>query len=106
VQGLYLNFEEARFPKKTRPPYHLFNPGWGEYADDQPAVYLTWNDAERFLAWLSAREKRAYRLPTQAEWEWACRAGSGARHYWGTDVAVIDQFVWSRRMRVAFPQPV
>lgn len=44
--------------------------------DEHPVVNVTWNDALAFCRWLSSREKRVYRLPTEAEWEYACRGGS------------------------------
>src|SRR5262249_23869893 len=44
--------------------------------DDEPVVQVSWNDATRFCQWLSEKEGRPYRLPTEAEWEYACRAGT------------------------------
>ena len=53
----------------------------------RPVESVTWRDAVEFCARMSRREGLRYRLPTEREWEYACRAGSQGTHYWGTDGA-------------------
>jgi formylglycine-generating enzyme required for sulfatase activity len=51
--------------------------------DKSPARDLSWNDAERYVHWLSTLTGQNYRLPTEAEWEYAARAGTTSRYWWG-----------------------
>ncbi len=59
-------------------------PGW-DIGQDHPAVYVSWNDAVAFCNWLSKKEGTKYRLPTETEWEYACRAGTETRYSFGND---------------------
>ncbi|OHB82971.1 MAG: hypothetical protein A2V98_07465 [Planctomycetes bacterium RBG_16_64_12] len=56
-----------------------------EQTDEHPVVNVSWNDAVAFCEWLSRKEGKTYRLPTEAEWEYACRAGTTTRYYHGDD---------------------
>lgn len=60
---------------ERRPEFTWRTPGF-EQNDTHPVVQVTWNDAQAFCEWLSKKERRRYRLPTEAEWEYSCRAGS------------------------------
>ena len=50
---------------------------------DQPVTNVSWDDANRYAAWLSGATGKRYRLPTEAEWEYAARAGTETRYPWG-----------------------
>ncbi|MGO9107782.1 MAG: formylglycine-generating enzyme family protein [Thermoguttaceae bacterium] len=56
-----------------------------EQSGEHPVVCVSWNDARAFCDWLSKKEGKTYRLPTEAEWEYACRAGTTTRYYSGDD---------------------
>jgi formylglycine-generating enzyme required for sulfatase activity len=65
---------------KHRPDDH----GWGR--GDRPVINVSWDDTKLFLAWLSQRTGQKYRLPSEAEWEYAARAGTRTPFWWGRDV--------------------
>jgi formylglycine-generating enzyme required for sulfatase activity len=80
-----------------RPEFGWDNPGYRQ-TEQHPVVDVTWNDATAFCQWLSRKEHKLYRLPTEAEWEYSNRAGSTTRYASGDDpttlvgrARVIDQ---------------
>lgn len=60
--------------------------GWGR--GKRPVINVSWDDATAYAAWLSQQTGKTYRLPTEAEWEYAARAGSTTKYSWGDEVGV------------------
>jgi formylglycine-generating enzyme required for sulfatase activity len=58
--------------------------GWGR--GSHPVINVSWLDAKEYTAWLSKKTGHVYRLPSEAEWEYAARGGSGASFWWGSSV--------------------
>jgi formylglycine-generating enzyme required for sulfatase activity len=70
----------------TDPGRDWQNPGYLQEGD-HPVVCVSWNDAQEYANWLSEKAGKAYRLPTEAEWEYAARAGTTTARYWGSNDA-------------------
>ncbi len=78
---------------ERKPEYTWRHPDVAQ-GDDYPVGQVSWHDAVAFCEWLSRKERRTYRLPTEAEWEWACRAGSAGVYYFGDDPKDLDDYAW------------
>ena len=85
--------ETGDFDRK--PEYSWRNIGLPQ-TDEHPVVNVSWNDAKEFCRWLGGKEGKTYDLPTEAQWEYACRAGTTTRFHNGDDLeglAVIGNVI-------------
>jgi len=78
--------------------------GWGR--DDRPVINVSWDDAKLYTAWLSRLTGKDYRLLTEAEWEYAARAGSPTRFSFGDDEEQLAQYAWYIKNSDSKTQPV
>ncbi len=81
---------------KKRKGVYWDNPSFGQ-EDNHPVICVSWDDAHAYIEWLNRKTDETYRLPTESEWEFVCRAESDSRWCFGDNKKLLDSYAWHQK---------
>ncbi|MFP4029720.1 MAG: formylglycine-generating enzyme family protein [Candidatus Brocadiia bacterium] len=104
-----VDWDEDDCPIRKSGTYRLSGNKFGK-SDDQPMAAVSWHGADKFCQWLSRKTGKTVRLPTEAQWEYACRAGSTTAYCFGDSERQLAEYAWyednAEDAGKDYPQPV
>lgn len=80
----YLDLDQSNWTNWEESDLASYRYPWFPQTDDHPVVCVNWHDAKAYVAWLTRRTGKIYRLPSEAEWEYAARGGAPTLYHFGT----------------------
>jgi formylglycine-generating enzyme required for sulfatase activity len=110
LDGFWMGKYEVTYAQflRFRIDHYRVSPERKSPGDSQPAGSVSWEGAKAFCAWLSGKSGKTIEIPSEAQWEYACRAGTTTERYWGDDEASMGRYanVRDRAWKAKFPDVV